>query len=288
VTVGSAAQFAGDCKLLLIAVKGTSDITVYMVTKSVAQMLGLFCAFAALLLAPVARLCGQDHSMHEGHGSREKMSMPLELPDPAAEAVYQATVLADKRESEFNHHLVGILLILAGTFIFAEGALCHRWPYGRFVWPICFLFAGLFLLVFSDTELWPFGRMSWVYGLTNRAEDLQHKTFAVILLGLAFIEIQRARGVLKTAWSGWVFPILAALGSVLLLFHEHASGTHGVDHMVIMQRIQYEHLGFSLTGLGIALTKGLSEARIGWQSIFGKFWPVLMVLLGVLLLLYRE
>ena len=58
--------------------------------------------------------------------------------------------------------------------------------------------------------------------------------------------------------------------------------------MVIMQRIQYEHLGFSLTGLGIALTKGLSEARIGWQSIFGKFWPVLMVLLGVLLLLYRE
>jgi len=58
----------------------------------------------------------------------------------------------------------------------------------------------LFLLVFSDTELWPFGPQSWWYGLTHNLEDLQHKTFAVILLTLGTLEIQRARGVLKSAW----------------------------------------------------------------------------------------
>ena len=250
-------------------------------------MFALLYAFAALLSAPLACAQGQDHSVHEGHANH-KMSMPVEPFDPAAKVVAQAKLLADKRESEFNHHLAGILVILAGVFILVDGTLRHHWPYGRYVWPICFLVAGLFLLVFSDTELWPFGPMSWWYGLTNRAEDLQHKTFAVILLGLAFIEIQRARGVLKGVWSGWVFPIVAAFGSVLLLFHEHASGTHGADHMVIMQRIQSEHLSFSITGFGIALTKGLSEVRVGWQSIFAKFWPVLMIVLGVLLLLYRE
>jgi hypothetical protein len=255
--------------------------------KSVAQMFVLLGAFALLLPTPLARALGQDHSMHEGHANH-KMSMPAEPLDPVAKAVYEAKLLADKRESEFNHHLAGILVILAGVFILGEGTLWHRWPGGRYVWPICFLLAGLFLLVFSDTELWPFGRMSWGYGLTNRPEDLQHKTFAVILLGLAFIEIQRVRGVLKTAWSGWVFPTLAAFGSVLLLFHEHASGTQGVDHMVIMQRIQSEHLAFSVTGFGIALTKGLSEIRIAGQSFLAKFWPMLMIVLGVLLLLYRE
>jgi putative copper resistance protein D len=250
-------------------------------------MFVLLLAFAVLSVAPLARAQGQDHSMHDGHGN-EEMSMSVEPLDLAAEAAHQAKLRADKRESEFNHHLAGILVILAGFFILAEASLRRHWPFGRFIWPMCFLFAGLFLLVFSDTELWPFGHMSWWYGLTHRTEDLQHKTFAVILLGLAFMEIQHARGVLKTAWSDWVFPILAAFGSVLLLFHEHHSGTHGADHMEIMQRIRSQHLSFSLTGCGIALTKGLSEVRVGWQSIFAKLWPALMIVLGVLLLLYRE
>jgi copper resistance protein D len=256
--------------------------------KSAAQIFVLLFTFVALLIDPLARTQGQDHSLHKGHAGHKEMSQPVGALSPAAEAAYQAKLLADKRESEFNHHVAGIFVILAGIFILAEGSLRSRWPFVRFVWPICFLCASLFLLLFSDTELWPFGRMSWWYGLTHRAEDLQHKIFAVILLGLGLIEIQRARGVLKTAWSSWAFPILAALGSVLLLFHEHDSGAHAADHMAIMQRIQSQHLGFAVTGFGIGLTKGLSEVRINWQSIFAKLWPALMIVLGLLLLLYRE
>src|SRR5712692_8533352 len=100
-------------------------------------------------------------------------------------------------------------------------------PSFRYAWPVCFLLSGLFLLVFSDTELWPFGSQSWWYGLTHNPEDLQHKTFAVILLALGIIEVQRARGILKSAWAGWVSPVLACCGSVMLLFHQHHSGMHG-------------------------------------------------------------
>jgi len=142
--------------------------------------------------------------------------------------------------------------------------------------------------VFSDTELWPFGPQSWWYGLTHNLEDLQHKTFAVILLTLGALEIQRARGVLKTAWASWIFPALALFGSVMLLFHEHHSGMHGVDHMTVMKRIQSEHLGFAIVGGGVGVVKGLSELRTRWQAVFLKSWPLLLIILGVLLMRYTE
>ncbi len=249
-------------------------------------MFVLLLVLAVFFGAPLASAQGPDHAMHAGHGDQHMSMSSLPL-DPAAQAAYEAKLRADKRESEFNHHLAGMLVIVAGVFLLAERPVRRRWPFVRFAWPICFLSASLFLLVFSDTELWPFGRMSWWYGLTHRPEDLQHKTFALILLAVGFIEIQRARGALKTAWSGWVLPAIAAFGSVLLLFHEHHIGTHG-DHMAIMRRIQSQHLSFCVTGLGIALTSGLSRFRVGWQSMFAKLWPVLMLVLGVLLLLYRE
>src|SRR5258708_6133254 len=199
-----------------------------------------------------------------------------------------AKLLADKKESEFNHHFAGFCVILAGLFILAEGTLRQRRPLLRFAWPFCFLLSGLFLFVFSDTELWPFGPQSWWYGLTHNLEDVQHKTFAVILLALGVIEVQRVRGVLKSAWAGWLFPVLACFGSVLLLFHEHHSGMHGPDHMTVMAHIQAQHLGFSVTGFGIGLVKGLSELPTRWKVAFARLWSLLMIVLGVLLMLYTE
>ena len=72
----------------------------------------------------------------------------------------------DKRESEFNHHLAGVLVILAALFFLGQPALTKRWPDARYAWPVCFLIAGIFLLVFSDTEIWPFGNQSLIYAMT--------------------------------------------------------------------------------------------------------------------------
>ena len=162
---------------------------------------------------------GPPDAVHAGHQGMD-MSMPMH-DTTANHKSHQAKVLQDKEESEFNHHLAGLLVVLAGLFLVAEGTLRQRRPWTRFAWPVCFLVCGVFLLVFSDTELWPFGPQSWWYGLTHNLEDLQHKAFAVVLLTLGILEIQRARGVLKSAWAAWAFPLLAIFGSVMLLFHEH-------------------------------------------------------------------
>ena len=217
----------------------------------------------------------------------DHMSMQMDEPAQMSEHDH-AKMLADKKESEFNHHLAGIFVILAGLFLLAESSVFSRWTALRYLWPLCFLGAGVYLLFFSDTELWPIGNLSWWYGMTHDAEDLQHKIFAVILLILGFVELQRARGVLKAAWAGWVFPVAAFCGSVMLLFHEHHPGMGGEDHMTVMARIQSEHLNFAVTGFGIGILKGLSEVKSRWQIVLARLWPVALITLGVLLMLYTE
>ena len=228
----------------------------------------------------------QDHPMHHDHDGHGGMSMTMDEPTQM-DISQQSKLLADKKESEFNHHLAGFFVILAGLFVLVQGTLAQRWLFVRYAWPACFLLSGLFLLVFSDTELWPFGPWSWWYGLTHNPEDLQHKTFAVILLALGIIEVQRARCILKSDWAVWAFPVLAAFGSVLLLFHEHHTGMHGAGHMSTMARIQAQHRNFALTGFGIGAFRGLSEVPTRWQVMYARLWPLLMIVLGVLLVLYR-
>ena len=237
---------------------------------------------ASFFLASPSVHCAENDGMA---GMHEGMSMPM---DSHIDGVAQAEILAYKHESEFNHHLAGLLVLVAGLLILADGSIRHHWAIGKHVWPICFLISGIFLLIFSDTELWPFASQSWYYGLTHHMEVLQHKIFAVLLLALGVIELQRARGTLTANWSAWVFPLVATAGSVMLLFHDHRGGMMGPNHMELMHRIQTEHYSFAVTGLGIALSKGLAETQFEWRPFFERLFPALLVVLGALLLVYVE
>jgi hypothetical protein len=213
------------------------------------------------------------------------MHMDASAPAPTPEVL--AKQLADKRESEFNHHLAGALLILAALFFLAQDRLTRRWPAAKYAWAACLLFAGYFLLVFSDTEIWPFGYQSFYYALTHNPEVAQHKTFAAILLALGAVAALRTSGRLRAAWSAWLFPVLALGGAVMLLFHHHG-GMHGPDAMQTMVRVQHQHLRFAGVGAGVAVAKGVADASEKWRPLFDKLWPLLMIALGVLLLLYSE
>jgi hypothetical protein len=198
----------------------------------------------------------------------------------------EAKALADKSESELNHHLAGALLIIAALFFLFQQRLATRWAAVRSVWALTLLVTGFLLLIFSDTEIWPFGYQSFFYAVTHNLEVAQHKAFALILLGVGAVEFLRATGGVKAAWSAFVFPVLG-LGGVLLLFHDHGN-MHGSDAMLTMDRVQNEHMRFAIVGAGIALTKGIAEIAVSWRRIFGTLWPFFMVVLGVLLLLYTE
>jgi putative copper resistance protein D len=255
---------------------------------------GTFASVAGFLCFCILIFCSaawaQDHpadnAAHE-HDQHDHMSMSSDEMAQMNEGDV-AKALADKKESEFNHHLAGIFVILAGLALVVETSLPVRWSFLRYAWPLCFLLAGVYLLVFSDTELWPFGPQSWWYGLTHNPEDLQHKGFAVILLALGFVEFQRARGVLKSLWAKWIFPVAAFCGSVMLLFHEHHPGMHGADHMAVMAKVQAEHLNFAVAGFGIGILKGLSEFPTPWQRLLAKLWPLPIIALGVMLMFYTE
>src|SRR5262249_28176535 len=146
---------------------------------------------AIMIFALAALLKAQQPSTHEGHGAHHGMSMPMNTEAMTPEA--QAKLLADKKESEFNHHLAGFFVALGAVFILFQDRLARKWPAGKCVWPACFLLSGIFVLVWSDTELWPFGNRRWLEAMTHSSEVLQHKTFAVLLLALGVIEWQRAR-----------------------------------------------------------------------------------------------
>lgn len=204
--------------------------------------------------------------------------------DPAQTAKH----LADKKESEFNHHLAGFFVIVAGIFILSQGYLEKRWPLVHYAWPLCFLAVGLFVLVFSDTEIWPFGPQTPWYALTHNIEDLQHKIFSLILLAIGYVELQRARGRLKAPWAIWFFPAVGVVGATLLLFHVHGGDMRAPHAMETMEHIQKQHRWFAATGLGIALTNGLAGTPLKWQQLFKKAWPILLIILGVLLTQYTE
>jgi copper resistance protein D len=242
-------------------------------TVSVARIIILAC----LMLFAVSPTWSQEHSHHQHEG----MSMSADVPT-------ESMLLSWKRESEGNHHLIGLLVGLSGIFILAQGILTKRFPSLAYAWPACFFLSGLFVLVYSDTELWPFGPKPWIQGTITNPEVIQHKLFAVLLLAVGLIETLRVRKSLKSVWLGLVFPVLALAGSVLLLFHSHSTGMRGPNHMAIMARIEAEHLSYSVTGMGIGFAKGLAEIATKWQMVFARLWPILMVVLGVLLMNYVE
>jgi hypothetical protein len=85
-----------------------------------------------------------------------------------------------------------------------------------------------------------------------------------------------------------VFPLVAISGSIILIFHQHEGGMVGPHHMETMARIQSQHLSYTACGLGIGVTKGLSELARDRAGFFAKTWPLLLVVLGTLLMFYRE
>jgi copper resistance protein D len=230
-----------------------------------------------------APLRAEDAPMHDHAGM--SMSMPA---NGSFDSVVQAQVLANKTESEFNHHLAGLLVIFAGLLILGQAELRERWPVVRHVWPLCFVVSGVFVLIFSDTELWPFGPQSWYFGLTHHPEVVQHKIFGLLLLLVGLIELRRTRGDLRSTWSAWAFPVVAVTGSIMLFFHDHHASMAVPNHMQMMHRIQSQHVSFALTGFGIALSKGLAESQHTWRSFFERLFPTLLIVLGALLLVYTE
>jgi hypothetical protein len=127
-------------------------------------------------------------------------------------------------DSQFNHHAVGWALIAIALLVVVQQASA-RLAFLQRVWPFIFIAAGIFLMVWSDKEIWPRGQVSWTWLLYHYPEARQHKVYAILLIVMGAIEYLRGKGKLSAFWRRWAFPTLALFGAMFLLTHDHQSGS---------------------------------------------------------------
>jgi putative copper resistance protein D len=191
-------------------------------------------------------------------------------------------VPADIAWSEYNHHWAGIMVGMIGILALLERT---RVPWLRWArhWPAMFFVLAGFLFVRSDPEDWPAGDIGFWESLKD-AEPLQHKLIVLLVVIFGAFEWSVRTGALKKPWAPLIYPILTAIGGGLLLMH-----SHNISDVKEQFLIELTHIPLALLAVVSAWGRWL-ELRLDppLNRTFGWVWPVCYVLIGFLLLEYRE
>ena len=193
---------------------------------------------------------------------------------------YSPSTPADIAWSEYNHHWSGFVVLVAG--LLAVGASFSHWRWTRH-WPLAFIGLAVFLFLRADAENWPLGpRGFWESFLAS--EVLQHRIFVVLIVLFAVFEWGIQTGRLRSRKAAMVFPMVCALGGVLLLAHTHSLGNVKEELLA-----ELSHTPLGLAAVLAGWTRWL-ELRLPEKDRFlpAKIWPVCLVLVGIILMLYRE
>ena len=186
---------------------------------------------------------------------------------------------ADIAWSEYNHHWSGLFVLAVGLLALANRAGV-RWARH---WPLVFLGLAVFLFLRSDPEVWPMGREGFFESLRD-VEVLQHRFFVLLTVVFALFEWRVRAGGLGRTRAAYVFPLLTAVGGAALLTH-----THAIANIRDQLLIELTHTPLALLGIAAGWARWL-ELRLEGRAarVAGWAWPACFVLIGIILLLYRE
>jgi len=190
---------------------------------------------------------------------------------------------ADIAWSEYNHHWSGVFVLAIGLLSLLNAAGL-RWARH---WPLLFLGLAAFLFLRSDPEVWPLGDIGFFVSFRD-VEVLQHRVFVVLIAAFAIFEWRVRTGRAVKPWARLVFPMLCAGGGVLLLTHSHA-----IANVKDQLLIELTHTPLALAGIVAGWARWLelrldrATSPIAWH-IAHWLWPVCFVLVGLMLLNYRE
>jgi putative copper resistance protein D len=189
---------------------------------------------------------------------------------------------AEKSWSEYNHHWAGLIVLAIGLLTFLAQTKLFPWARN---WPLLFLGLSLFLFLRSDPETWPLGPNGFWVTLQD-PEVLLHRIFALLVIGLAIFEWRVQTGRVATEGARLIFPALVAVASALLLTHSHSLGN--IKEEVLAE---LSHAPLAVLGVVAGWSRWL-ELRLPAENKvrdrMAWLWPTCLVLIGLLLLNYRE
>lgn len=180
---------------------------------------------AALFLFPLR--------VHAAHQHHQADAATMHAPDP------------DKESSEANHHIAGIFLIAIGLTVICSQYNSMAWL--KWLVPVLFIAAGLFLAAWSDKEIWPRGNLNWLWLLQHDAEAGQHKLYALLLLIVGMVELIQTSTRFRRRWLAFIVPVLGLLGALSLFVHHHHSDPVAANGNAIHGLIQATAINFQGT-----------------------------------------
>ncbi|HUG37902.1 MAG TPA: CopD family protein [Candidatus Limnocylindrales bacterium] len=194
--------------------------------------------------------------------------------------------------SEYNHHVAGFFV--SGMGLLALVDRTGRVPWARH-WPLGLLGLAAFLFMRSDPRAWPLGPAGFWESMVL-PDVLQHRLVVLIVVGLAVFEwLVRAGRLRRPGWR-LVFPVLCAVGGALLLTHSHAMFNLKTEFLAEVSHAPMGILGvFMAWGRwieirlpGAARPGGAGDEFAPARRLVGFVWAIAMVLIGAILLFYRE
>jgi copper resistance protein D len=187
---------------------------------------------------------------------------------------------ADARWSEFNHNVAGLFVLGMGMLALLERTGRARWARG---WPLLFIGLSAFIVTRSDPGHWPFGAVGFLDSVTD-AEVIQHWLLGLLPAAFGIVEwLQRTGRLAPRPWA-YIFPLLSAVGGGLLLSHAHTLVDVKESFLT-----ELTHLPLGVLALVVGWSRWL-ELRLPPPDhrAAGRLWAPALMLVGALLLLYRE
>lgn len=187
--------------------------------------------------------------------------------------------------SERNHHIAGLMVMLMGLAELSHVMRLSSLAWARLLLPSAMLFAGVFVMIWSDHEAWPIGKLSLAETFSSDPEIIQHKLYGILALTVGSVELFRRLGhVGHRAWAS-PLPLMAIIGGLMLFGHSH--GDHPGAHKIAMHH--------AIMGT-MAVTAGSSKLFSTWiepaaesdSSRWEWLWAGLILLIGAQLLIYSE
>jgi putative copper resistance protein D len=210
----------------------------------------------------------------------DSLSQPAGLQSFVPGAVYHANTPADIAWSEYNHHWAGLIVLIVG--LLAVAARCPGLRWARH-WPLAFLGLAAFLFLRADPENWPLGPRSFWQSFAV-PDVLQHRLFVLLIIAFAAFEWSVETGRIGSSWAAMVFPGVCAAGGALLLTHSHSLGNIKEELLA-----ELSHIPLAIFAVIAGWTRWI-ELRVSGhpRRILIWIWPLCFVLIGLVLLNYRE